>query len=335
MQQSLIFETFTQAYYTLVKNIYTDYQYETAPRGMKIRENLFTSFAITNPRDRLLYVPDRKFNIHYVMAEILWYLSGNNKTEWIANYSNFWKDISDDGITANSAYGARIYIPHAYQHHYDNFHFSKMPQGWSQWKYVIDELTKDPDSRRAVIHIRQPQDSYLAKKDVPCTLSLQFFIRDNKLHLIVQMRSNDLILGTSLDVPAFTFMQELMALELGIDVGVYYHTSNSMHIYERHFDMCEKILNSNTRIASTPMPSLKEKPPIKQLMVLEERARNAKTANELFELGNEAEQYSEDMWTDWAYILLSHQAKKNGDKECQKNLNNKLKLECFKKLVNQ
>jgi len=327
MRQPLIFESFTQAYYALVADTYAGYEYETAPRGMKIRENLFTSFAITNPRDRLLFIPERKFSLQYVMAEILWYLSGNNETEWIANYSQFWRDISDDGKTANSAYGARIFLPH------ERIGGWKAPPDWNQWEFVKEELRADPDSRRAVIHIRTAQDSFLAKKDVPCTLSLQFFIRDKKLHMIVQMRSNDLILGTALDVPAFTFMQELMALELGVDVGVYYHTSNSMHVYERHYDMCEKILNAETTLASTAMPPLKEKPPIDKLMDLERRAREATTSKDLIVLGNEARVYSDVLWTDWAHILLAHRAKKIGDVDLERWFNEGLTLKCFKDLV--
>lgn len=344
MHQPLVFESFTQAYYALVADTYAGYEYETAPREMKIRENLFTSFAITNPRDRLLFIPERKFSLQYVMAEILWYLSGNNETEWISAYSSFWKDISDDDKTANSAYGARIFKAHPY-HDGSVFVPSKtrpdyvervvMPEGWSQWEYVKQELTKDPDSRRAVIHIRQPQDSYLAQKDVPCTLNLQFFIRENKLHMIVQMRSNDLILGTALDVPAFTFMQELMALELGVDVGVYYHTSNSMHVYERHYDMCEKILNAETTLSSTAMPALKEKPPIDALMDLERRARKATTSQELIVIGSEARSYSDILWTDWAHILLSHRAKKIGDADLERWFNEGLTLKCFKDLVDK
>ena len=327
MRQPLIFESFTQAYYALVADTYAGYEYETAPRGMKIRENLFTSFAITNPRDRLLYIPERKFSLQYVMAEILWYLSGNNETKWIENYSSFWSQISDDGVTANSAYGARIFLPH------ERIGGWKAPPDWNQWEFVKEELRADPDSRRAVIHIRTAQDSFLAKKDVPCTLSLQFFIRDKKLHMIVQMRSNDLILGTALDVPAFTFMQELMALELGVDVGVYYHTSNSMHVYERHYDMCEKILNAETTLASTAMPPLKEKPPIDKLMDLERRAREATTSKDLIVLGNEARAYSDVLWTDWAHILLAHRAKKIGDADLERWFNEGLTLKCFKDLV--
>lgn len=334
MQPILVFENFTQAYYALVDATYNGYEYETAPRGMKIRENLFASFVITNPRDRLLYVPERNFPLDYVMAEILWYISGNNKTAWIENYSKFWSQISDDGVTANSAYGARIFKQHSYQSPFD-CNGSTFPDGWSQWEYVKDELTRDPDSRRAVIHIRQPQDSYLAQKDVPCTLNLQFFIRDQKLHLVVQMRSNDLILGTALDVPAFTFMQEMMANELGLELGYYYHTSNSLHVYERHYKMCEDILanaEKNTLVA-TAMPAIPGKPPIDPLMEIERKAREADTSEKLIAVGSSARMLEDPLWTDWAHILCAHRAKKLDLKDLEKWFYEGLSTPCFKELV--
>jgi len=106
-----------------------------------------------------------------------------------------------------------------------------------------------------------------------------------------------------------------------------------MHVYERHYDMCEKILNAETTLASTAMPSLKEKPPIDKLMDLERRARAATTSKELIVLGSEARMYSDVLWTDWAHILLAHRAKKIGDVELEKWFNDGLTLKCFKDLT--
>ena len=83
-------------------------------------------------------------------------------------------------------------------------------------------------------------------KDVTCTFILQFFIRNNKLDLIVNMRSNDLMFGTTYDVFMFTFLQELMAAELGIDVGVYKHVANNMHIYMKDMPKINEILSENS-----------------------------------------------------------------------------------------
>ena len=229
------YQSFTHCYLSLVRNVYENPTFEAAPRGQKVKEILGASFTILNPRDRIPYVVGRKFSVTYMVAELLWYLSGNNETDWISKYSAFWKNISDDGKTANSAYGARLFQRHP-----------KIAQGrLNQWEYIIEELTRDPDSRRAVMHLRVPDDSVDAKLDVPCTLALQFFIRDGKLHQVANMRSSDVIFGIAYDIPAFTLFQELLANELGVEVGTYTHTSNSLHIYEKHFDMAETILQSS------------------------------------------------------------------------------------------
>ena len=237
-----IHKTFTTAYLHMLEDVYCHPQFISSPRGMKIKETLGYQFRITNPRARLPYVSGRDFSISYMVAELIWYLSGNNSTSWIANYSSFWNNISDDGKTANSAYGARIFKQHEYQKlssityrdptgHFMDVNTKELDPTWNQWQYCLDELAADNDSRRAVMHIRMPQDSIEAHKDVPCTLTLQFILRDDKLHMIVNMRSSDIILGIAYDVPAFTIFQEYMAncltLKLGrsIELGDYTHVS--------------------------------------------------------------------------------------------------------------
>ena len=193
------YSNFTEAYVDLCKQIRDNTQHVSSPRGMKIKENLGVQFRIMNPRDRLPRVAARNFSLAYFVAETLWYLNADDSTEWISYYAPFWSNISDNNKTANSAYGARIFKTHP-----------RIGNGnIVQWDYVKEELRKDPDSRRAVIHIRTPSDSIIESKDVPCTLSLQFFIRENKLHLHVSMRSSDIILGLAYDVPAFTTIQEI------------------------------------------------------------------------------------------------------------------------------
>jgi thymidylate synthase len=163
-----VYRNFTQAYYDLVNTVYNFYDFECSPRGQKIRECLGMTFAIENPRDRLLYIPERKFSLQYAFAEILWYMLGDNSTEWISNYSSMWKNISDDGKTANSAYGSRIFKQNGYQvaaERFDGTCERVVDKNWNQWQFVKDELRRDTDSRRAVIHIRLPQDSIEATKE--------------------------------------------------------------------------------------------------------------------------------------------------------------------------
>lgn len=301
---------FSHAYVDLCRLIRDESDFVSSPRGMKVKEKLGVQFRIKNPRDRLPYIEARNFSLSYFVAETLWYMSGSNSTEWISRYASFWKDISDDGKTANSAYGARIF----------KLHPRIADGGLNQWEYVKGELRRDPDSRRAVIHIRTPDDSLHAVKDVPCTLALQFFIREGKLHLHVNMRSSDIILGIAYDVPAFTTMQEILANELNVELGEYVHTSNSLHCYERDFEMLDAIARSSDNLGR-PMPAYPRSFPINDLMRVEHRVHEM-TDGEFLDgftlispkLSDGAEDpASYQLINDWKNILCSFRARKMKD----------------------
>jgi len=308
---------FSHAYVDLCRMIRDESDFVSSPRGMKIKEKLGVQFRIRNVRDRLPHIEARNFSLSYFVAETLWYMSGNNSTEWISRYASFWKDISDDGLTANSAYGARIF----------KLHPRIADGGLNQWKYVKEELKRDPDSRRAVIHIRTPDDSLHAVKDVPCTLALQFFIRDGKLHLHVNMRSSDIILGIAYDVPAFTIMQEVLANELEVDLGEYVHTSNSLHCYERDFEMLNAIANSSDNLGR-PMPALPKSFPINDLMSVERavwEASEGAIKDGFVLVSPKLSDALEDpaarsLVNDWSNILISFRARKMKDESHARRL---------------
>lgn len=312
---NLVFDNCTEAYLGLAGLIRDNYEYESSPRGQKVKECLGVRFEITNPLDRIPYIPVRKFSMQYMIAEMLWYFSAEDKTAWIANYAPFWDKISDDGLTANSAYGARLFKRNI-----------KIAGGRiNQWLYVKGELEKDPDSRRAIMHIRVPSDSIDANLDVPCTLALQFFIRDGKLDLMVNMRSSDLILGIAYDIPAFTMFQEAMALELGIPVGRYIHVSNSLHVYEKHFEMLDEIVTQapQARLCHSrrgPMNPMPKKLNIEALYDFEEKIRTLETKESIIEFLNSDDMNLNKYEQSWIEILAAHRAKKIGEKDLAKDI---------------
>lgn len=313
----VVSDSFNDCYNKLAKMILNESEYDVSPRGQRVKETLCVSFKINNPRDRVIHNPARNFSFTYMIAELLWYISGNNKTEWISYYSKFWKDISDDGVTANSAYGSRIFKPHP----------RIANSSFAQWEFAKNELSKDSDTRRALIHIRTPDDSIKSKLDVPCTISIQYFVRDNKLHSVVNMRSSDLIFGISYDIPAFTFMQEMMANELGVDVGTYMHTSNSLHVYERHFGMLEKICSdenikeSEARHSRATVPHLPcVDLPIDDLMSLESQMRKVENTHDAMSLAEQSFSNFDAYWSDWIKAITAHRIKKNGDKDIYKGI---------------
>jgi thymidylate synthase len=200
----------------------------SSPRGHKIKELIDVSLIISNPRNRIITCPERHFDLGYAFGELSWYLSKRNDLDTMQYYSKFMKDMSDDGKTLNSAYGYRIFGLH-----------EKI--GFNQFKNVIQILKQDKDSRQAVIHLHTPNNE--KTKDEVCTMSLQFIVRENKLHMITNMRSNDLVLGFAYDVFAFTMLQEIIANELGLDIGEYCHNVGSMHYYEDNYYHDEKVIN--------------------------------------------------------------------------------------------
>lgn len=178
--------------------------------------------VIDNPTLNIMKNPIRNLSMKYAIGELLWYLSGNNKLSAIKNYTKAWDRMSDDGITVNSNYGYCIY---------EKF-------GFDQWNYIKELLKKDKNSRQAVIHIKEPKNTLVhPTKDLNCTVSLQFLIREmdgeDKLFMTVYMRSNDLWLGFPFDIFQFTCMQIRMAMELNVGIGSYTHIAGSLHLYER------------------------------------------------------------------------------------------------------
>ena len=201
---------------------------EVDPRGSRTREVLGFSFEIENPRNRLTTLPVRRWSPALAVAELAWHIRGDDDVLPLAFYAPRWREFADaDGLVRGSCYGARI--------------FKSLDGKSSQWANVRRLLTQDPFSRRAVLNFRMDEDVSRDTNDVSCTNVLQFIIRENRLHAFVSMRSNDAIWGVPYDVFFFTSFQELMALELGVDLGSYRHYAASMHVYERHFDLADQI----------------------------------------------------------------------------------------------
>ena len=219
-----------------------------SPRGSKINENICTTLILEDPRSRLLGSASRAANYGFAVGEFLWYWQGKKDLSTMSYYNKRMNSFSNDGHTLNSAYGYRLK---------KRFFFANETapgQGHTQWETTKRTLLEDQSSRRAVMSINQPEDEVAAmsghgSKDVPCTLSLQFFIRNNKLDLHVHMRSNDVMWGLTYDLFSFTLFQECMLLELkdaglkDLSLGRYYHSAGSMHLYEQHFEQAKNILS--------------------------------------------------------------------------------------------
>jgi thymidylate synthase len=185
--------------------------------GTKYLRNI--SFTIKEPMDNIITTKWRRFNLKYAEREWQWYLSANRNIDALEPpVPKIWKQISDDNGNTFSNYG--------WQWHRGN-----------QLNYVINELRKNLNSRRACISIYDGKENHSWVRDVPCTLAICFYIENDKLCMSVYMRSNDLVFGFCNDQYCFSKLQQKIANELNIKVGYYHHSATDFHIYERHYKL--------------------------------------------------------------------------------------------------
>lgn len=120
----------------------------------------------------------------------------------------------------------------AYEHSYGGRMF-KFANDKDQFRdFIIPGLRKNPHSRRAVVSIYNPVvDSDLTNKNTPALMYLQFRIKDEKLLLTANLRSNDILMGWPANIYQLFKVQEFLAKELSIEIGSITVISNSAHIF--------------------------------------------------------------------------------------------------------
>jgi thymidylate synthase len=193
------------------------------------------------PKSRVLLNIERDANPFFHLFEALWMLSGRNLIRPLQHFSSKIGDFcSDDGFTANGAYG------HRWRHGTVDYQSGDQVD---QIEHLIKHMRAFPETRRAVLQMWNTQDDLMRvdgkshpdavySKDVCCNTSAMFSIgrskfgRDRVLDMTVTNRSNDLILGClGANYVHFSILQEYIATALGIGVGVYNQMSNNLHVY--------------------------------------------------------------------------------------------------------
>ena len=212
---------------------------EINPTKGPAKELMGVTLELTNPLARLSRTASRG-RLFSCLGELMWYLAKSNKLAMIQHYIPLYEQ-SADGDEIFGGYGPRLFDWH----------------GINQFRNVRDLLRDNPDTRRAVVQLFSAHDIVEPHKDVPCTCSLQFMRRNDRLHMITTMRSNDMYLGLPHDIFCFTMLQEIMARDLGVELGKYVHMVGSMHIYRRNVASMNRFLGEGWQPTSPlmcPMP---------------------------------------------------------------------------------
>lgn len=237
------FESLPESYPKILEYI-LKHGSEVSPRGMLTKEITPATIVINNPRKRVIDHPVRRLNYGFMVGELLWIMQGKNDLS-ITHYNKQWNNFTDDGETLNGAYGQRIFNWDGGNEFFKNEEekYDLYRVQINQFLEVYRKLSEDKDSRQGTISMFDPKKDFTGSKDVPCTNLMRFTIRNEKLNMMVVMRSNDIIFGTPYDIYNFTMLQEIMAGLLGVEVGKYTHVVDSLHLYEMHFELAEKIVN--------------------------------------------------------------------------------------------
>lgn len=249
------YQSIHEAYINTLKDVYVNYEHRSSPRGLAIREKLDYSFRVLNPSSESIVTEDPERNkviASYTEKEKALYDSGSNAVEDFSKASKFWEKLANPDGTINSAYGFLIWKNRSHGNpeyesgtsrpHKGNAHTMRTP-----WEWAKNSLIEDKDTRQAIVRFSLPEHQWVGNKDQTCTMHANFLIRDDKLHLSVVMRSNDLVKGLVYDMPWFMSLMDKMLEELkphyaSLTKGHYTHTVHSIHIYERDTQTIEKML---------------------------------------------------------------------------------------------
>lgn len=252
------------------------------------KELLGVSLRIIKPRARISRSENRGKPFS-ALGELLWYLSGSDKLEFIRPYVKEYVDDAVDGVL-EGAYGPRLLA---------------MRGKINQFTSIDSLLRKKPGSRRAVIQLFNAEDIATDHKEIPCTTTLQFHLRANTLHMSVTLRSNDAYWGLPHDVFCFTMIQEMMARRLGVEMGEYYQYVGSMHVYEDYYEQMKDYIKEGVQqtLEMPPMPDGDPFAVVDQLLRIEAKLRNGEEVDVRTE-------FDQPYWADISRLLQVFWAQK-------------------------
>ena len=208
--------------------------------GQNTIELLGASFIADQPA--IFGVP----NDEYITAELDWYLSGSTNINDIYRCPEYpadkqppaaWQLAANKHGEINSNYGLLCFS--------SKYH--------NQLSNAIAELMRNKDTRRATMIYNRPsiwaEYNENGKNDFICTNAVTYYIRNDKIYCVVQMRSNDVIFGYKNDFAWQQFMhhevinlynESLDSDEDELGTGLMYWQVQNLHVYERHFHLVEE-----------------------------------------------------------------------------------------------
>lgn len=223
----------------------------------------------------------KKVPFGLIKSELLWFLRGDTNIQFLLKHKNhIWDewafknwvesdeydgpDMTDFGLRAEEdAEFKKVYLDEKKkfcQRIVEDDDFAKKygdlglvyGSQWRKWKTttgdtidqiqnVIDEIKRNPDSRRLIVSAWNPEDIPFVALP-PCHTMFQFYVTDGKLSCQLYQRSGDIFLGVPFNIASYALLTSLIAKECGLEPGEFIHTLGDAHIYSNHVNQIEEQL---------------------------------------------------------------------------------------------
>jgi thymidylate synthase len=169
----------------------------------------------------------KKMQWKSLLHEVLWYLSGENHIRNLRQHTKIWDAWADEDGNLETAYGYYWrHFPSAQKDKNGHWQIKEV----DQIQYVIDEIMRNPSSRRLVVSAWEPGNATTSKLP-PCHYSFVFNVNSGKLNCHLTQRSGDIALGIPFNLAAYSLLTQVIAQQVGLELGEFAHTIIDAHIY--------------------------------------------------------------------------------------------------------
>ena len=192
----------------------------------------------------------KKLHLKSIIHELLWFLRGDTNVKYLHQHGvTIWDEWADKDGSLGRIYGAQWCDWRA-------------PDGRSlhQIDRVIDQIRKQPDSRRLIVTAWNPGElDQMAL--APCHALFQFFVQEGALDCQLYQRSADLFLGVPFNIASYSLLTMMVAQVCKLKPGTFVHTFGDLHLYANHLDQARLQLTRQPR----PLPQMKLNPAVKNI----------------------------------------------------------------------
>ena len=217
-----------------------------------------TSYDIS---ERFPLLTTKKVYYKGVIAELLWFIKGDTNIKYLVdNNCNIWNDWPFDSYKKSKDYQGetikefanKIKTDSEFAKKYGNLGpvYGKQWRdfnGFDQLSWVINEIKKNPNSRRLIISAWNPND--VSKMALPpCHSLFQFYVEDDKLSCQLYQRSADAFLGVPFNIASYSLLTYIIAKYTGLKPGKFVHTFGDLHIYVNHLDQVKEQLSRRPKL---------------------------------------------------------------------------------------